>query len=730
MNSLKFMAVGLCASSVLHAQLCDFDSGTWPYSIASTSTGTHLISSGSPDAPMGTTYGVNGSNALVCSGGTIILELGAINTLAFPKASFSFRIAANAEPGSGQGMDGGTDYVKVQWRTGQSSSFTDVLKLKGYRNALWGMSDWVSQVELPCSNYEEVTPFDRGYLPFGAPGHITISDLPQDTALEFRIEIHSDRSNETWSIDNIKCTLPTQWTNASGDGDPNNPLNWTAGLVPNAESALLLTDTLASPPPSDTLEVASLITWASDSVSTVGWKLKVGQWFHEDGVAIADTHLIISNQLGIGELTVRAGEVIGEISLEQIPHSYSGWRNMCIPVNTVWGDLIEDVSNAPLGPNGSVYGWDAGNAAWFSMGSSNYSSRYPMTIYGGPNWMDSSNAIVVKGALRGLTDTAFLQYGVPGPTSPFGVAAGNEGWNLIANPYPFPIALDKLFADLDYPVDLAPTAYLWSTKDQQYRSYNLTTGPVSGATNVIAPWQAFWVQLNANPGGMIPLVLKAEHRAMPGGDVLRKSSAALSVFNIKGPGIHRDLRIADISNTNLQFEGRYDHKQRNREGVHAFFETTDILPMRLSLKSLDPSKVGGVTLAIVSDEIRSLQITLEEYPNAWWLENTQTGEWVNLAAMPYKFEVMSGDTLRFRLWRTNKLDVTEAENALNCHVPRLSDREVHNSSDETWYLYDKEGRVILKLLPQATALIPDLFGVYIWRTSECFEKVFIDSSNP
>lgn len=730
MSYLKFIVGGLCASLSVQAQICDFDAGSWSYTLTGSSSAIHILSSGSPDLPSSASYGVAGTNALVCSGGNVVLEMAPINTLSYPKSSFSFRLAANAEAGSGQGMDGGTDYVKVEWKTSATGMFTDVVKIKGYRNALWGMNDCVSHIEVACQNYEEISPFDSGYLPYGAPGYISIHDLPQDSSLTFRITLRSDRANETWSIDDLKCTLPVQWTNASGDRNLHNPLNWSDGQIPSFESALLISDTLSPQAPSDTLVISTLLTTAVDTLYLFDWKLKVGQWFHDGGTAIADTHLVVSGELGLGELTLRDGSVLGYLSMEHQPHSATGWRNMSVPLRTVWGDFTEDLSNAIYGSSGSIYGWDAGNASWFTTGSPSYTSSHPMTIYGGPNWMDSSNSILVKGKLVGPVDTAYLQYGIPSSNSPFGVSAGNEGWNLVANPYPFPIALDKLFSDVDFPSSLSPTAYLWSTKDQQYRSYNLTTGPSGGATNVIAPWQAFWVQLNSNPSGMLPLYIKAEHRSTPGGDVLRKSGNPRAVLKLNWEGGSRDLRIVDIQNASLAYQYKFDHKQRNEDEVEVYFESADSPKHRLALKSLDPLDVGGIRLVAHSDQAHTIELSLEEYAGPWWIENTITGEWEDLCVKNFNFDIIPGDTAVFRLWRANKMGVKERENQLNCEMPTVQSGELVNSSEEDWTLFDCRGEVVVKVNSGTQAVLPELFGVYILRSEYCSEKLFIDSTNP
>lgn len=722
---------GLCAALSSNAQVCDFDQNTWGYQISPSSTGLAQLRSDSPYSPSSNTYGFTSSTALVASGGRVEVEMDPISTHQSSESYLSFKLGANAESGAGRGMDAGTDYVLVQYKTSQSSSYTDLVKIKGYNNALWGINDAHSQVPISGANYEEVSPFDGGYLPYGAPGAFRISDLPDDTSLILRFVLYSDRTNETWSLDEIRYIQPVHWTNQVGDRDGQNALNWSTLAVPDVNASLYVNDTLVQQPPLDTVEVASLITSSLDTLRLAGWKIRAGQWIHQSGYAVADTHVVLSPEIGLAELTINGGEVLGEITLQYIPHSAAGWRNMAIPLRTTWGDVLEDVSTSILGTNGSIYGWDAGNANWFSMGSNSYTSEEPMTLYGGPGWMDSTDLITVKGRLRSPSDTMYLQYGVPGPNSPFTTATGNEGWNLVFNPFPYPIELDALFSDLDFPSDVSPTAYLWSTKDQQYRSYNSITGAVGGATPIVTPWQSFWLQLNSSPaGGMLPLYLKSDFQASPGGDQLRKTQLSSSSVMIAHSSGSIELKIVDVPGADLKFNPELDHKQKNQGRLEAFLWSGGAVPMRLTLKALDGSHPGGIPMDLSCDTLTFVSIYLGDLSSSWWLEDLSTGHWFDLRNAPAKLEVSPKDSGRFLLWREPYLSRDEEILEPSCNVPVLSEEGFVNESGLIWDLYDDRGFLMVTLNPGDRFSLKGLQGLFIWRSDKCYQKLFIDSSNP
>lgn len=709
------------------AQVCDFDTGNWGYSINSSTTGTYAVSSASPAYPAGSSYGVDGTNALTTSAGKVVIDLDPISTLNQPYSLFSFRLAANAQAGAGKGMDSGSDYVKIEVKTSTLGTYRDVLLIKGYSNALWGMSDRPLHSLISATQFTELVPFDGGHLEYGAPGAITIIDIPKAASVEWRITLYSDRSNEIWSIDDIEMTAATMWTNALGDSDLSNGQNWSSGTIPNSNNTVYLSDTSAPLPSFSNLHIGRMITYADDTLHLLQSGLTCGEWVHIDGVVRSDEHTLLTDSLGYGELSIDSGSVIGSMSIARTGFNFRGWRHMAIPLATTWGDATEDFTNVLFGVNGSIYSWDAGNAQWFSINDGSYSSDYGAVVYGGPGFLDSSNHIKVQGELRAAVDTAWLQYGVPSSSSPFPTIAGNEGWNLIANPYPFPIHLDELFSDPDFPSAVSPTAYIWSTHEQAYRSYNLNTGPVGSATPLIAPWQSFWVQMTTNASGLLPMLMKSTFRANGSGDVLRKVNRSASVFSIEAGHAQSELRIAEVTGADLKFEPNYDHRQRNTGGFRAYFQTVQPIASNLSLKSLDPNHAGGIPLMVESDTLVKIEVSGEELDDMWWLEDRSNATWVNLKKDEYRGFVGPNLVGKYFLWRKRLSTVDDRLDYSSCETPRMTDALFVNESGLDWTLHDLNGREVLHLKAYEQQSAPKLKGIYIWRSSNCSEKVFLNT---
>lgn len=156
------LTMALLFSIFSFGQLCNFTSGNWPYSIQSNG-GLFKISSGSPDYPVGATYGVDSSDAFVASGGEVILSMQAVNTAVSPASSLSFCAGAYGMTGSGKGMDQGTDYIRVEVRTSSALPWDEVLRVRGYGNALWAMDGELtaSSLTLPSAIF---TPDDGGSI--------------------------------------------------------------------------------------------------------------------------------------------------------------------------------------------------------------------------------------------------------------------------------------------------------------------------------------------------------------------------------------------------------------------------------------------------------------------------------------------------------------------------------------------------------------------------------------
>lgn len=156
---------------------------------------------------------------------------------------------------------------------------------------------------------------------------------------------------------------------------------------------------------------------------------------------------------------------------------------------------------------GSIWEWDASNAEWDPAGSGSLSSSVVQgkgyVIYAGTNSNDTylrsgPGTIDMVGMITMNDTTIALTYN-DGQSASVTFASGTttedtEGWNLIANPYT--AVLDWNVQDDHLPANLEGAYYVWDGFN--YLSY------VSGAGSAgryISPFQAFFVQLDANSPG-------------------------------------------------------------------------------------------------------------------------------------------------------------------------------------------------------------------------------------
>lgn len=726
MKSFYLLLFTLYMSAFLSAQLCNFDISGWSYSVDPSSTGVYSLQSGSPFAPAGYRYGVDGSVALTSSSGSTILNFAPVYNDASPVSFLSFRLAAYGLSGSGRGMDLGSDYVIVRMRT-PGSAFVDVLKIKGRSNALWGMSDMGSDVIAKAGSYLEYSPFEGGHLTYTAPGQLVVCDLPVNDSIYWQIELYSDRSNEVWSIDDVSFVQPAYWTNGAGNGNPQDLANWSNNAVPDSSSVLYISDTAMIPALSN-LVVKGVVTSGADSIKVLNTGLQTGGLTHLQGALVLDSSFVLSEQLGRGVLNMLGGTVSGEMSMVHLPHNVTGWRHLASPLKTRWSDVASDVSNVIFGSTGSsIYAWDAINCSWYTLASGNSLTKHlPVVLYGGTPFIDSSDVMRISGEIQSEVDTVGLQYGVPNSNSPFTSTAGNEGWNFVANPFPFALNLDEVLTDPSLSSKVAPTVYLWSPKEDRYRSYNPTSGGVNGGTPVLAPWQGFWIQLDQAVTGMEPFYLKPSQIANGGGEEQRKAPIVQHTFSWQSGADSEELKVVDMIGASVDWEYKHDHKYRNADSLYAAFTTTKQgVEMELALKVLDPKDRGGIPLVFHSEDNRVIQLVYEEAISDWWVEDVQLKQWTNLRKGGLKILVSPGKPYVLKLWRERPLHLLE-EKSECCDYPKMMDGLIYNTSQLEWKLYDFKGVLLLTIAPGEMAKIPELRQFYIWRSGLCYQKLYLE----
>ncbi|HEY4799149.1 MAG TPA: PKD domain-containing protein, partial [Bacteroidia bacterium] len=214
-----------------------------------------------------------------------------------------------------------------------------------------------------------------------------------------------------------------------------------------------------------------------------------------------NTFTLLSNASGTARIApiTGSGNIAGNIKMQR----YSGtgptdWRFLCSPVSgTTIADWAADFYTSGFtGSTGSAAGFIS--IYW-------YDETQPgdLNAYGYTPATNVTNPIVAgRGYLVYLGPTP-VTFDVTGPPYKFAQSPSvtytnsgnilNDGWNLIANPYPSAIDWDDANWAKSH---LDNAVYIYNSYTGSYASYVAGVG-VNGGSNFIPSSQAFWVKANA-----------------------------------------------------------------------------------------------------------------------------------------------------------------------------------------------------------------------------------------
>ncbi|HAW20692.1 MAG TPA: hypothetical protein DCX14_10960 [Flavobacteriales bacterium] len=183
-------------------------------------------------------------------------------------------------------------------------------------------------------------------------------------------------------------------------------------------------------------------------------------------------------------------------------------------------------------------------------------------------------------------------------TPTYSVSAGlaQDGWNLIANPYPSAI-------DWDDPswikLNIDSTVYIWNTDVNQYSSYITGGASVNGGSNIIPMGQAFYVKANL----LLPqLILEETAKYDTTVSFLRKEQVEDLTVRLK---VVQDANTAEsllrvIPSSTNSFDPRFDayHFRGIGDNKTAIYSETEpqlsINSMPVESSELVQLKVAGI----------------------------------------------------------------------------------------------------------------------------------------
>lgn len=725
MKKLYSLGAWVFIPAIVSAQVCDFTVVDWPYSVSALS-GSFSITNGQPDYPSGSHFGYNQSDALTSSGGEVVVAMEALNSTLNPQSYVSFYVGAYGMSGPGKGMDASTDYVSVEVRTAGQTTWEEKLRIKGYSNALWSMQGELAVSSSQLSTKEYI-PESGGELDtICAISKFVLDELPRSDSLFIRFRMMSDRANEIWAIDQIEWHKTVHYTNAAGTGVWNDPQNWSELQVPDSTQAIYWSDTLPSLP-NHPFRFARLITEVGSAANLFNSHLTVGEWLHLQGDLTSDTTLCIDASRGSGELMVANGTVRGRLTLKRSFAFKEGWRHWSSRLRTEWKDITDHATtvNYNSGATSSIFAWDATNENWYALGQNNMPTKaLPVSIYAGPNWLDSSNVITLSGSLS-EADTFTAIYGFPNGNSPFNQLTGNEGWNFIGNPFPYTVSLHEILSDGSFPSEIAPTAYVWNGNMGTYSSYNTSSGTSLGGSPYLKPWQGCWVQFNTNPGNFRTIIVKPEHATYSHQISMYKRGIAKAIISIQNGDEMRQVNLMEQPGAALTWEGDYDQYQRNHRSFEAYLDVNKNsgIPVRVAVKAIDPLCTDPLTLIVEHAGKDYLEFNGSSDWGELWLERVETEEFFDLTKESIVLKGLKESSTKFRVWLKQPLNTTSLGQNDQYILPLYQGNSWVSQDHNTWVLYNMKGERVLELSPGTSVLVNHPDGIFIWKCGELARKV-------
>ncbi len=215
-----------------------------------------------------------------------------------------------------------------------------------------------------------------------------------------------------------------------------------------------------------------------------------------------------------GQISNDPGVITGTITAEKVfINTNDGYRQISLPFTGTLanfnGILLKDASHNDTAQQ-NIYYWDAtiatgSTAKGWTVPSSSSTQARAYTIFGGSS-TGGLHTINSKMTFKGTYSTANKSFSVYDTYDPFNTSSNSaRGWNLIPNPWPSNLNVTHLFNNNFSGINYK-AIHVWSPALGQYvaicstgvsiTDYN--TSDTANSATKIAPFQAFWVKVNAD----------------------------------------------------------------------------------------------------------------------------------------------------------------------------------------------------------------------------------------
>lgn len=290
-----------------------------------------------------------------------------------------------------------------------------------------------------------------------------------------------------------------------------------------------------------------------------------------------------------------------------------GWRLMSPPSNQLtYGELLESLwtqgftgADSETGTS-NVYTWDEAQQQYVSIQSSTDSVEVGvgLLVY---VFEDSNKDGTVETFPRNIIKD--MEIYSSETTFPLDLTDDNDsgttldGWNLIGNPYPFPINWTNSSHGSGWGKQaMFISMYIWNSSAGEYQSHNGTAGTF--ATPDIAPWQGFWVKSElANT----PMTLNENAKSTAG--ALNKSAQTIPEIRFSLKELQESsidalksgtmVMFSEYSTTGLDQLDSYKLQSLNAEYLSLF--TTSETGENLDINSIPDSLREPITVKLDYD---------------------------------------------------------------------------------------------------------------------------------
>lgn len=418
---------------------------------------------------------------------------------------------------STQGLDFGSDQIRVFISSDGGTSWSNELIIKGDDNSIWDINTatppaFISNfrgINIPLQTSPTTNSVNLGIKEY------RLTSLPVSNQLRIKFEFYVDRSDEVWVLDNIlirgRLPLSSTFLNATSTWSPGPPTSTTRAIFAGNFNTALHGNVTAC---------ECLINSSRTVTVTPGGYLEIGGRITNNGT-----------------LNVQNGGSI----IQKDDYAVNAGNNVTVSKATVikrldyvyWSSPVENFPLLSVSPGTSAslhFKWNptvAGNFGTWQVANENmergkgYIIRAPNAYTNTPAPFSTNfvgrlhNGFIPVDISRGN----YTGGGYPSPTNPaITVTADDDNFNLIGNPYPSAIsALDFLTDNTNiegsvrlWTHGLDPSllqndpfygnfAYNYDPNDYIVYNGTMTVSGPSGFAGYIASGQSFFVLMNDGP---------------------------------------------------------------------------------------------------------------------------------------------------------------------------------------------------------------------------------------